>query len=176
MIQTWAEPSYLESLRKIQYLGNVCLVLELNHPLSKTYWLNVNDPSFPFVGVIEHTNFERAETYGGRHIVYLSKYLPHTDPLYSMSDDALLEFTLPYLQKMFPAFNKTWIYAHHVWRARWSQPVVVKHYSTLIPQEHTPYQGLHLCSMAQIYPEDRGTNYAIREGRRMGQVLASADV
>jgi hypothetical protein len=26
--------------------------------------------------------------------------------------------------------------------------------------------------MAQIYPEDRGTNYAIREGRRIGQKLA----
>jgi hypothetical protein len=26
--------------------------------------------------------------------------------------------------------------------------------------------------MAQIYPEDRGTNYAIREGRRIGKRLA----
>jgi hypothetical protein len=27
--------------------------------------------------------------------------------------------------------------------------------------------GFHICSMAQIYPEDRGTNYAIREGRKV---------
>jgi hypothetical protein len=26
--------------------------------------------------------------------------------------------------------------------------------------------------MAQIYPEDRGTNYAIREGREAGRELA----
>jgi hypothetical protein len=26
--------------------------------------------------------------------------------------------------------------------------------------------------MAQIYPEDRGTNYAIREGRSIGKRLA----
>ncbi|MGC4062895.1 MAG: hypothetical protein QM749_19470 [Aquabacterium sp.] len=141
--------------------------------MSKTYWLNVNDPSFPFVGVIEHTNFERPETYGGRHIVYLSKYLPHTDTLYAMSADELLDFSLPYLKTMFPAMERGWIQAHHLWRARWSQPVVVKHYSRLIPAEDGPSEGFHVCSMAQIYPEDRGTNYAIRQGRAIGQRVAA---
>lgn len=171
MIENWAPEKYLEELRRIQYIGNICLVLELEKPLSKTYWMNVNDPSFPFVGVIEHTNFERPETYGGRHIVYLSKYLPHTDALYKMNSDEFLEFSLPFLQKMFPAFERKWIHAHHLWRARWSQPVVEKHYSRLIPAENTPYDGFHICSMAQVYPEDRGTNYAIREGRRIGSAL-----
>ncbi len=59
------------------------MVLELRHSLSDTYWLNVNDPSFPYVGIIEHTNFESPESYGGSHIVYLSKYLPASDPLYT---------------------------------------------------------------------------------------------
>ena len=102
MIQTWASADYLASLRRIQYLANVCLVLQLKHSLSDTYWLNVNDPSFPFVGVIEHTNFERPESYAGRHIVYLSKYLPHTDELFQMTPDQVLDYALPYLQKMFP--------------------------------------------------------------------------
>jgi protoporphyrinogen oxidase len=167
-IASWADVNYLEHLRRIEYLGNVCLVLELDRSLSKTYWLNVNDPSFPFVGVIEHTNFERAETYAGRHIVYLSKYLPHTDILYSMDADAMLDYAFPYLQTMFPSLERRWILGHHLWRARYSQPVVEKHYGALIPKEATPYSGLYLCSMAQIYPEDRGTNYAIREGRRLG--------
>lgn len=169
MIRSWADSGYVERLEKIQYIGNVCLVLELDRPLSKTYWLNVNDPSFPFVGVIEHTNFERPETYGGKHIVYLSKYLPHTDRLYSMNADEFLDYALPYLKTMFPAMERGWIQKHHLWRARWSQPVVEKHYSTLIPPEDSPADGLHICSMAQIYPEDRGTNYAIREGRKIGK-------
>lgn len=172
MIQSWANPAYLESLNRIQYLGNICLVLELGHPLSKTYWLNVNDPSFPFVGVIEHTNFERPETYGGHHIVYLSKYLPHTDKLYSMTADQFLEYAIPFLSKMFPNFNRSWIYKHHLWKARWSQPVVEKYYGSFIPSEEGPAEGMHICSMAQIYPEDRGTNYAIREGRRIGIKIA----
>jgi protoporphyrinogen oxidase len=172
MVRSWAGSDYVKRVERIQYIGNVCLVLELDRPLSKTYWLNVNDPSFPFVGVIEHTNFERPETYGGRHIVYLSKYLPHTDRLYSMGADEFLEYALPFLKTMFPAMERNWIQAHHLWRARWSQPVVEKHYSKLIPPEDGPRDGFHICSMAQIYPEDRGTNYAIREGRRTGSRVA----
>lgn len=168
MIQSWASQKYLDELNRIEYIGNICLVLELKHPLSETYWLNVNDPSFPFVGVIEHTNFEKSETYGGRHIIYLSKYLPHTDNLYSMSADEFLEYAIPFITKMFPSFDKSWIYKHHLWRARWSQPVVEKNYSKLIPNEEGPLPGMHICSMAQIYPEDRGTNYAIREGKKIG--------
>ncbi|KAF0814767.1 Protoporphyrinogen oxidase [Andreprevotia sp. IGB-42] len=173
MVKDWAEPDYVARLNRIHYLANVCLVLELKESLSKTYWLNVNDPTFPFVAVIEHTNFEHAETYGGRHIVYLSKYLPHTEAMYGMSPDEVLEFALPHIQKMFPAFQRDWIIRHNVWKARWSQPVVEKRYSELIPAEAGPKPGLYLCSMAQIYPEDRGTNYAIREGRKLGQKLAA---
>jgi hypothetical protein len=42
----------------------------------------------------------------------------------------------------------------------------------MIPAEQTPIDGLYLTTMAQVYPEDRGTNYAIREGRRVGVRLA----
>ncbi|MDM3326709.1 NAD(P)/FAD-dependent oxidoreductase [Citrobacter braakii] len=175
LVKEFASAKYIEQLNQIKYIGNVCLVLELRKSLSDTYWLNVNDPTFPFVGVIEHTNFERPETYNGSHIVYLSKYLPHTDELYSMDKNEFLEYSFPFLKKMFPKFEKDWIINHYLWRARWSQPVVGKHYSTLIPDEKTPYEGLHICSMAQIYPEDRGTNYAIREGRRIGRNVYISD-
>lgn len=174
MVENWAPDGYLVQLRRIEYLANVCLVLELDRSLSSTYWLNVNDPSFPFVGVIEHTNFERPETYGGRHIVYLSKYLPEADRLYAMAADELLEFSVPYLQRMFPAFQRDWIKRHNVWRARWAQPVVEKQYSKLIPDAQGPSAGFYLSSMAQVYPEDRGTNYAVREGRNIGRMVAAS--
>ncbi|GLS04008.1 oxidoreductase [Chitiniphilus shinanonensis] len=173
MVRGWAPADYVARLERIHYLANVCLVMELDRPLSETYWLNVNDPSFPFVGVIEHTNFESPATYGGRRIVYLSKYLPHTDALYQMDADQFLDYALPFLQKMFPKLERGWIQRHHVWKARWSQPVVEKHYSTLIPPAAGPQPGFHLASMAQIYPEDRGTNYAVREGRKIGRELAA---
>jgi len=88
----WLGNEYIQKLYNIKYLANICIILVLKKSLSQTYWLNVNDPSFPFVGIIEHTNFEPPETYQGRHIIYLSKYLPETDSLYSLSDEKLLEF------------------------------------------------------------------------------------
>jgi protoporphyrinogen oxidase len=174
MVEPLASPAYTASLRRIEFLANTCIVLELDRSLSDTYWLNVNDPGFPFVGVIEHTNFEPPETYGGRRIVYLSKYLPESHPLFTMRDDEVLDFCVPYLQKMFPAFDRSWILGHHVWRARWSQPIVVERYSALIPAERTPLDGLWLSTMAQVYPEDRGTNYAIREGRAVGRRIVES--
>jgi len=174
MIRNWAPNDYIRALHAIEYIGNVCLVLELDRSLSSTYWLNVNDPRFPFVGVVEHTNFQSPEKYGGRHVVYLSKYLPHTDPLYSMTADELLNYALPFLRQMFPALDRNWILGHHLWRARWSQPIVRRHYSKFIPAVDGPRDGFHICTMAQVYPEDRGTNYAIRDGRKLGARLAAA--
>ena len=172
LIAPHVKDDYVASLRRVEYLANLCLVLELDRSLSKTYWLNVNDPRFPYVAVIEHTNFEPTSTYAGRHIVYLSRYLPQSAELYRMQDDEVFEFSLPHIQRMFPDFNRSWVKAYHVWRAQYSQPIVVRNYNKLIPDVQAPIQGLYICSMAQVYPEDRGTNYAIREGRKVGRTVA----
>ena len=173
LFESHGDANYVASLRRIDYLANICLILVLDRSLSETYWLNVNDPSFPFVGVIEHTNFEPPETYGGRHIVFLSKYLAETDPLYQMDDESALEFAIPHLQRMFPDFRRSWVMEHHVWRARFAQHIAEPHYSRLIPAEQTPLRNVLISSMAQIYPEDRGTNYAVREGRRVAREMVS---
>lgn len=36
-------------------------------------------------------------------------------------------------------------------------------------------KGLYLASMAQIYPEDRGQNYAIRAGLEAAEMINKAD-
>lgn len=162
---------YIRRLLRIKYLSNICFVLELNKSLSSTYWLNVNDPSFPFVAVIEHTNFEDKSLYNGRHIVYLSKYLPSSDELYKMSDEDGLSYAVKHLKRMFKDFSDDWIEQSYVWRADYSQPIVERNYSALIPDKETNVDGLYLNSMAQIYPEDRGTNYAIREGRSLAREI-----
>jgi len=173
LLEGHVEHGFVDRLRRIDYLANICLVLEMDRSLSETYWLNVNDPSFPFVGVIEHTNFEPPESYGGRHIVFLSKYLPESDALYRMDDADVLDFAVPHLQRMFPDFRREWVTGHHVWRARFSQQIAEPDYSKLIPPEQSPIGNVLITSMAQIYPEDRGTNYAIREGRRVAAELAA---
>jgi protoporphyrinogen oxidase len=162
---------YSSKCKEIRFLGNSCLVLRLSRSLSSTYWLNVADPSFPFVGIIEHTNLDSRENYGGDHIVYLSKYLPTTEKLFSFTTDEMLDYCVPFIQRIFPEFDRSWILSHHVWKAQFSQPVITKNYSNLIPSLKTPIDGLWLCTMAQIYPEDRGTNYAVRYGRRVAKEM-----
>ena len=162
---------YSEPANKIRYLGNVCLVLRLKRSLSDTYWLNVADPNFPYVGIIEHTNFDDPKNYNNERIAYLSKYLPVTDKLYTMSDEEVLATSIPHIQRMFPDFNRDWIIGSHVWRANYSQPIVVKNYSKLIPSRKTPIENLWLSTMAQIYPQDRGTNYAVMHGREVAKEI-----
>ena len=88
-----------------------------------------------------------------------------------MSGQELLEYSIPHIQKMFPEFDTSWIVKHHIYKAEYSQPIVEKEYSSLIPQHQTPVGNLYLASMAQIYPEDRGTNYAIREGFKIADFI-----
>lgn len=173
LVEPHVPGEYIERLRRIRYLANVCVVLELDRSLSDIYWLNVNDPSFPFVGVIEHTNFEPASTYAGRHIVYLSRYLPESDAFYRMADRATVGFTLEHLRRMFPDLTDERVLAAHVWRAPYAQPVVECGYRRLVPDMRTPLANLFLATMAQIYPEDRGTNYAIRQGREVARAFAT---
>ncbi|MGJ7508094.1 NAD(P)/FAD-dependent oxidoreductase [Variovorax sp. GT1P44] len=165
IFQGKADEAWLEKLRRVKYLGNMCLVLRLKRSLSDTYWTNVNDPGFPFVGVIEHTNFDDPKNYNGSRIAFLSRYLAVEDPVWSFKEEQYLEFALDHLSRMFPEFDESWILEYRVWRAEYAQPVTERGYSTYVPGSTTPFDNAMISTMAQIYPEDRGTNYAIREGR-----------
>jgi protoporphyrinogen oxidase len=144
----------------------------LDRALSSLYWINVNDPGFPFVGIIEHTNFADAADYGDRHIVYLSRYCSHNDAFLSLGLSDATAYAVDSLKRMFPDFDPAMVCAVHSWQAPWAQPIVTKGYRRLVPPHEMPLAGLYLATMAQIYPEDRGTNYAIRDGRTVAASLA----
>jgi protoporphyrinogen oxidase len=169
ILENVADSAWIARLRRVRYLGNMCLVLRLKRSLSNTYWLNVNDPGFPFVGVIEHTNFDAPANYKGTHIAFLSRYLAVEDPVWSYSDDQYVDFALEHLKRMFPEMDRSWIIEHRVWRAEYAQPITERGYSQYVPGRETPFSNAYISTMAHIYPEDRGTNYAIREGRSVAE-------
>lgn len=173
MLQNAASEEWIAKLRRIKYLANMCLVLRLNQSLSSTYWLNVNDPGFPFVGVIEHTNFDTPDNYNGTHIAFLSRYLAKEDPVWAYDDEQYLGFALTHLKRMFPQMERSWVVEHKVWRADYAQPITERNYSQYVPGRTTPFDNAFISTMAQIYPEDRGTNYAIREGREVAHDIAA---
>lgn len=165
---------YADRLNSIKYLANVCLLMNLDRSLSNTYWLNVGDPTIPFTGVIEHTNMQNSKDYGGKVLAYLTKYLDPADLLYQKDAEGLLDYYLPHLQKMFKGFSRDWVKNVWLWKERYTQPVIGLNYSKIKPEFQTPIQGLWYCSMASIYPEDRGMNYAVIYGQKVAKEIIRA--
>lgn len=163
--------AYRAQLGGLAYEAAVVALLQLDRPLSDIYWLNIADPDMPFTGIIEHTNFMPPEDYGGKRYVYLSKYLEPDDPWFAMDDDALIAAYEPYLKRINPGFRREWIERSWVFRERAAQPIIPLHYSERIPDHRTGLPGLYLANTTQIYPEDRGTNYSVRLGNRIADLV-----
>ena len=162
---------YMGKLKDTRYLSALLLILVLDRPLSHVYWLNVADRSIPFVGVIEQTNMVESEHYGGRHIVYLSNYLSRDDRLYKLSHDELMDEYLPHLRKINPDFDPSWIVESHRQHVDAAQPIIGTGYSEKMPAHRTPVRGVYLANTAQVYPEDRGTNYSVQMGRMIAKMV-----
>ncbi|MDP9366400.1 MAG: NAD(P)/FAD-dependent oxidoreductase [Chloroflexota bacterium] len=163
--------AYRAKLGTIPYEAAVVALLQLHRPLSSIYWLNVADPDVPFTAVIEHTNFVSPAEYGGKHFVYLSKYLEPDHPYFAMADDALMEEYAPFLRRINPDFDPSWIERRWIFRERAAQPIVTLGHAAKIPDHRTGLPGLYLANTTQIYPEDRGTNYSVRLGNRIASLV-----
>lgn len=166
---------YLEKIRQLRYKANICVTLQLKRPLSKFYWTTVADERLPFVAAIEHTNIMDKELYGGENIVYLTRYLDSGDELYGASDDEIVSKFCEGLAGMYEGFTAEDVTDAVVYRSLYSQPVVGLRYSEIIPEFATPVEGIYLSSMAQVYPEDRGQNYAIRAGREISKLMMEGE-
>jgi len=166
---------YASSVRACRYQGAICLVLQMTESLSPVYWLNVADPGYPFVGVIEHTRLAPREWYGGAHVVYFSKYLSAKDPFFAASDDAVYKAYLPHIKRMFPRFDEKTVVKRWCFRDAGAQPVMGLRYSENYPSIETPVGGLYMVNTAQIYPEDRGTNYSALLGLRAAMQINGED-
>ncbi len=162
---------YRSQLTSAVYQGAVCTLLRLDKPLSDTYWMNIADERLPFTGIIEHTNFIGPEHYDGNHYVYVSKYVDWDHPYVTMDDEALLDEYVPLLKLINPEFSRESIKQHWIFRERAAQPIISLNYSSRIPSHRTPIPGLYLANTAQIYPEDRGTNYSVDLGNRIAAMV-----
>jgi protoporphyrinogen oxidase len=148
-----------------------CLILALDRPLTDGYWMNINDPGFPFMVLVEHTNFMPPEDYGGRYLVYLGNYRPPDDPLLSADKETVLQEFLPALARINPAFQPAWVTESWMFHAPYAQPIVTVDYREHIPPLTTPLPGLYQASMFQVYPHDRGQNYSVAMAERLARLL-----
>ncbi len=166
--------SYLKGLLELKSMGAVVMVLSLKHQLSKEgyYWFNLpKEAGFPMLALVEHTNFVSPENFGGDRILYAGDYLEVGHEYFSMSDEQLLEKFLPAFKKINPEFERDWVKKVWVFRTNYAQPVPLVNHSKNIPTIQTPIDGLYFASMSQVYPWDRGTNFAVEIGRRAARLM-----
>ncbi len=151
-----------------QAYGAHCVILALDRPfMPPVYWLSVNDPGYPFLAAVEHTNYVDPADYGGRRLLYLGNYLPMEHPLFAQDDAETLAQFYPYLKQINPDFEPRWVQEQWVWKAPFAQPIVTTDFVQHIPPHETPLPGLYLANMFQVYPQDRGQNYSIRMANRL---------
>lgn len=179
-----ADAAYTQKLRDLRSMGAVVVVAAHKQQLMRdgTYWLNLPASSpdkskseFPFVALCEHTNFISREHYGGDHLVYCGEYVLPDHAYMRMSDDELADLFLGSLRAINPDYSPDWLRARWVFRAPYAQPIPFVDHSRRLPDLRTPLPGLYLASMSQIYPWDRGTNYAVQIGREVAARVLSIE-
>lgn len=162
---------YASKLNSIGYLGAICNVFTTEQDLGRHYWINVNESDAPFLVFIQHTNLISKNEYNGKHVYYIGAYLDQTKGRFLDSDDKILKDWHYYLNKMYPAFDASKIEESHLFRFRDAQHIVDLNYEAKIPSYETPHNGVFLSNFSQIYPEDRGTNFAVREGISISETI-----
>jgi protoporphyrinogen oxidase len=165
--------AWFERANSIEYFEALCLLVELDRQFHPYYWTNVADEDMRFIGVIEQTNLVGPNHYGGRHFMYVANYLPRGHELLSLDIDELWAVYEPGLRRINPEFSREWVRQSWRFREPAAQPVVLPNYRDRMPPYETGVPGLLMANTTQVYPEDRGTNYAVREAEEVvGALLA----
>ncbi|MFH2102285.1 MAG: NAD(P)/FAD-dependent oxidoreductase [Chloroflexota bacterium] len=165
---------YLRGLRGLKSMGALVMVLALKHRLSEQgyYWFNLpKEAGYPCLALVEHTNYVSPEHFAGDHIVYMGDYLEPGHEYFRLSQEEVLERFLPALAKFNPKFERSWVKKTWLFRTDYAQPVPLLNHSQNIPKIRTPVEGVFFASMSQVYPWDRGTNFAVEIGRRAAELM-----
>ncbi len=164
--------NYLNQLSKIKYLHALTLILETDGPiLDKTYWLNISTPKIPIMGIVQHTNFIDKKHYGNKHIAYLGWYVKLEDRKWNMGDRELLDYVTPYLKKINPNFLISQFLNFYVFRSSFAQPIFDKEFVKNKPNYITPIKNFFIANLDMTYPYDRGTNYAVKLGKQVAELI-----
>lgn len=163
---------YKKSLMNLKGLGAIVMVMRLKEKFftDNTYWLSVCDVKAPLLAIVEHTNFMDKKHYNNEHLVYLGHYLPPDHPYFSMDEEALLQTFDPFLKKLNPDYKKGLI-GLKKFAVPFAQPIIPVNYSKMLPSFQTPLKNVYLANIQQVYPWDRGTNYAVELGEKVAELI-----
>lgn len=168
----------VDRLKKIKHLHALTIFMELTKPFlpvldknKPVYWLNITDPSFPFLALVEHTNFMEKKNYANHHLIYIGNYLTADHHFFKMSKKDILNVFIPYLKKINPYFSSSFILDSKLLIGYFAQPIVTVNYSKIRPELTTSLPNLYFGNLDSVYPWDRGVNYAIELGYKLADLI-----
>lgn len=163
---------YKNKLKRLRGLGATNMVMRLKKPFMDdgTYWLSICAKNSPVMVVVEHTNLMDKSHYNNEHLIYVGNYPDASSPEFSMEKEDLLKVYDPILRKINPDYKEN-IIDYVVFRAPFAQPIVPVNYSKFIPSIRTPLPNVFLANIEQVYPWDRGTNYAVELGQKVAKII-----
>ena len=156
-------------------MGAVVMVLSLKHQLSKQgyYWFNLPKKArvsrswrWWSTPISSRPNTSAATISSTWAITWKPGH-----EYFSLSEDELLERFIPAFKRINPDFEPDWIKKIWVFKTDYAQPVPLVNHSKNIPAIQTPLAGLYFASMSQVYPWDRGTNFAVEIGRKAARLM-----
>jgi protoporphyrinogen oxidase len=162
---------YFNKASQIQYIGVVCMLLNLRKPFSNNYWTNINDPRISFNGIIEYTNLNTTIRRDDLNLLYVPYYLSTSEPRFHYDDESLFQEYVTALKCVNPQFSEDWVTERYVFRDSYAQAICTTDFQRLIPDIRSSIQGLLVTDSAQFYPEDRTLSAAIRQGRAAAEML-----
>ena len=165
------DKSVTEKMNKVQYMSAVVMILILKNPISNYYWLSIADKEFPFLGIIEHTNLLPKEKYNNNNIVYITNYVEEDNELLDMNYEEVIEKYTPFIKSINNTFSKDEIIDYKFNKINYAQPIIPINYSSYRIPIKLPVFGLYSANTAQIYPEDRGTNYSVDLGQKVTNII-----
>jgi protoporphyrinogen oxidase len=166
-----ATPAYLQKLEAMLYLGALCTVFTSPQSLSRYYWHNVHDTKSPFLVFLQHTNLVPAKWYQGQHVYYLGAYLPTDHELFMSAESEIERQFFASLKCTFPMFDPAQVTYIRTTKLPHAQHVVTTQYKEIRPEVQTPLPHVYLSNFSQIFPEDRGVNFAIQAGESAAKAI-----
>jgi protoporphyrinogen oxidase len=158
----------------VSYQGIVCASLLLKKPLDRYYVTNITETWVPFTAVIEMTALVNPETFGGKTLVYLPKYVAPDDPIFRESDDSIRERFVSALERIYPHFRRDDVLAFQLSRVRHVFAISTLHYSDNLPPMATSLPGISLVNSAHIVNGTLNVNETVQLAETaLDQILAA---
>lgn len=142
----------------------VCVIAQLNRPLTENFWLNTNDEAMDIPGIIEYSNLNP----NVGHIVYVPYYMPQTNPVFKDADEVFVDKVTRYFKTVNPDLTDENILDVRVSRYYYAQPICEPNFLDTLPPEQV-LGNLWIADTSYYYPEDRGISESIGYGRAMAK-------